>query len=675
MGKKTSIYTKNFSKFAKLLKKTDPEIYNEIWAGKLEEGAMPKGALRSLEFQQDEEARPESVILKVGRPVLDVKDGEAILEIDEIESQVWKSRLRQAGAKLSKVISGIGRIDVFNFPDPRLKFAGTGWLIRDNMIVTNRHVAEMFAERSGLRFIYSEGLDGSPISSRVDFLEEFGNHSEFEFPVFEIVHVERKSGPDLAFLRIEPMGDAELPTPVPVAASSPKKGDQVAVIGYPARDPFFPYPEVMDRIFKSRYDKKRLAPGLATGVKSNRINHDCSTLGGNSGASLISLKSGLAVGLHFAGTLFENNHAVPIEVVLKKLDKTIGRSRPAIQEINEHGDSPMTNRINKENEIEVVVPIQIRVRIGDSANTAVRVSVDSTSQTNTNTPSDDSDLLFLEEARPEDYADRKGFDPLFLGEDFEVPRPVLTLNNSDVLEFEFQGETHSYLDYQHFSVLMSKSRRMCRLSACNIDGESARKKKRQGWRFDPRIPKSAQIMKECYGNPPKFSRGHMTRRLDPVWGSNSKAAKGNTDSMHVTNATPQIQPFNGGIWLNLEDYALDNAKEDDMRISVITGPFLHDDDPVRFGVKIPKTFWKIIAFIHDETGELSATGYTMSQASFIGEEEFVFGQHENHQRPIHEIEKRAGISFDGLADVDPLRELPESQQVRLTNPSQIRFIQ
>ena len=51
--------------------------------------------------------------------------------------------------------------------------------------------------------------------------------------------------------------------------------------------------------------------------------------------------------------------------------------------------------------------------------------------------------------------------------------------------------------------------------------------------------------------------------------------------MHVTNTVPQMQPFNAGIWLALESYALDHARSDQMRISVFTGPFLLADDPVR----------------------------------------------------------------------------------------------
>ena len=220
---------------------------------------------------------------------------------------------------------------------------------------------------------------------------------------------------------------------------------------------------------------------------------------------------------------------------------------------------------------------------------------------------------------------------------------------------------------------MSRSRRLCIFSAGNIDGSTPRRFKRPSWRLDPRIPTSQQIKEECYGNEPLFARGHMTRREDPIWGEPDEAALGNSDSMHVTNTVPQMQPFNAGIWLALESYALDHARSDHMRISVFTGPFLLADDPVRKGVKIPRSFWKVIAFIHDETGELCATGYTMSQEDFLRDEEFVFGQHKTSQTRIAAIEKRAGVSFGPLAALDPFDGDEEGVGALLTDPAQIRF--
>jgi endonuclease G len=289
------------------------------------------------------------------------------------------------------------------------------------------------------------------------------------------------------------------------------------------------------------------------------------------------------------------------------------------------------------------------------------------------------------EAVASDYRDRRGYDPAFLGEGFGVDLPSADRNADDVLEFEFDGASETKLRYEHFSVVMSRSRRMCFLSACNIDGNQSRKSARVGWKWDPRIAKAQQIMRECYGTPPKFSRGHMTRREDPGWGNPGTAKRGSEDTMHVTNTTPQMQAFNSPIWLALEDYALQHAREDDMKISVFTGPYFADDDPEMYGVRIPLAFWKVIAFVHDRTGKLCATGYEMSQEKTLQPvEEFVFGAFTSPQLgiatqlPIRSIETRSGISFGKLAAIDPLAGEEESltgiAPMPLLALEQIRFV-
>jgi endonuclease G len=114
---------------------------------------------------------------------------------------------------------------------------------------------------------------------------------------------------------------------------------------------------------------------------------------------------------------------------------------------------------------------------------------------------------------------------------------------------------------------------------------------------------------------------------------------------------------------------------------VFTGPYFSKNDPTMFGVRIPVKFWKVIAFIHDETGELCATGYEMSQEDNLEPPEFVFGDFVSPQLnistqvPISTIESRAGISFDGLADVDPLSNEGVGEPAGpLLFPEQIRFI-
>jgi endonuclease G len=151
--------------------------------------------------------------------------------------------------------------------------------------------------------------------------------------------------------------------------------------------------------------------------------------------------------------------------------------------------------------------------------------------------------------------------------------------------------------------------------------------------------------------------------------------------MHVTNTTPQMQAFNSPIWLSLEDYALEHARQDHQKISVFTGPYLRKNDPTMFGVRIPVEFWKVIAFVHDETGELCATGYEMTQEDNLEQPEFVFGDfvspHLNvsTQVTISAIEAKAGISFGNLAEHDPLsHEGVEAPRTPLLHPGQIRFL-
>lgn len=286
----------------------------------------------------------------------------------------------------------------------------------------------------------------------------------------------------------------------------------------------------------------------------------------------------------------------------------------------------------------------------------------------------------LAEARVEDYSDREGFDPDFLGPEVRVELPV-KVDEADLLTFEDpDGTSRSDLRYTHFSVAMSVSRRLCFWSAVNIDGLTSAGGERPGWRIDPRIPHEQQTLPnrdpdlDVYGDSPRFARGHITRREDPIWGQDEAIRMlGNRDSMHYTNVAPQMQTFNGDVWLKLEDYALDNAREDRVRISVITGPIFTDEDPPRFGVIIPVEFWKVIAFLHKDTGELSATAYTLSQQEDLVTARMFDDFEGAEQKPLSTIEERTGLSFGGLTEHDALHG-DESLARPLNSLDEIRFV-
>jgi endonuclease G len=642
------------------IRRRDPDLDDEFLERANAEGPALEAAGGEMQL--------ETIVMRTGRPVLAVKRDEAELVFDDADSALWKSRLTTARAGLMRATKAVGRIEVMGH---QLDWLGTGWLVAPEVIVTNRHVAAEFGRNDGTRFVFRQGIDGRPMRASVDFLEEIDRTDSRTFELRQIMHIEDADGPDIAFLRVGQIGGTAPANPISLAEKS-QPNEFVAVIGYPARDSRIPDVDLMDRIFGDVYDKKRLAPGQVIDSQVAMLRHDCTTLGGNSGSVVLSLDSGDAVGLHYAGRFLEANFAVPSTVIAQRLeDAQRGRPlRPATAREDTVGTTAKpaarTDRLSAT--VTFQVPLSITVDIGDPQ----RAEQTRTGTAGTSGAATDDDEV-LTEGVAEDYRDRRGYDPAFLGEDLVVPLPSVTTDTDDILSFEVDARDETVLKYEHFSVLMSARRRLCRFSAVNIDGNRTKKFARVGWRFDPRIPKGAQIKGECYGDPPKFSRGHMTRREDPVWGSDTAAARGNADSMHVTNTVPQMQPFNGGVWLDLEDYALQNARRDDMKISVFTGPFLEENDPTQFGVAIPVEFWKVIAFIHDETGELCATGYTMSQRAFLDENEFVFGAHETAQRSISSIETRAGISFGSLAGVDAFEE-PEGIAPRLTDVTQIQFV-
>ena len=619
-------------------------------------------------FEQD--LVEETIVLRTGRPVLAISRDEAQLVFHDVESEVWQDRLKAAHDGLLAVIPAVGRIEVQN--DPRFDWVGTGWLVKQDIIVTNRHVASEFAKQDGRRFVFRNSPLGQMASS-IDFLQEYKNSATRIFEFSEILHIEPENGPDIAFLRLK--SDRATAVPIGLTETAPSANGFVAVIGYPARDSRIPEQDLMDRTFGNVYNKKRLAPGEVTGVKNSLVLHDCSTLGGNSGSAVVSLATGKAIALHFSGRFLEANYAVPAALVAERLH-TI--SHPGYTTPPPHGSdrtpqpAPAAERLprlSSGRQVTFEIPLTVTINVGNPRRSVSAAA----SRARPTSESDDlgfSDELFVE-GRVEDYSDREGYKEKFLGSKHVVPLP--TLPDADVVTFTDENGSSSVLRYEHFSVAMKRSRRMCFYSAGNINGELSRRMKRSGWKIDPRIPKELQIMKECYGTPPKFSRGHMTRREDPIWGPAAEAARGNEDSMHVTNVVPQMQPFNAPIWLGLENYALEHARQDEMLISVFTGPFFTKDDPLMFGVRIPISFWKIIAFIHDETKELCATGYTMSQQAFLKEEEFVFGQHETSQIPISTIAARSGLGFGDLSSLDPMRGGEEGVTFPLTDFAQIKF--
>jgi endonuclease G len=256
--------------------------------------------------------------------------------------------------------------------------------------------------------------------------------------------------------------------------------------------------------------------------------------------------------------------------------------------------------------------------------------------------------------------ERAGFDESFLGA--EVPLPELAAR-AKRLDPGSAGAGDPILRYEHFSIAMSPARKLAHFVAVNIDGARTIDLGPRGddkWIFDERIPEDAQMGDWLYDDN-DFDRGHLVRRLDPVWGdSREEAERAEADTFHFTNCAPQHWRFNRlrKFWQGIEVYILDNTEVHDLRISLFTGPVLDEDDPEMEGTQVPRDYWKVVA-MRKRDGTLAAAAYVLSQGELlkVRAEEFVFGEYKAFQVRVSELEERTGLNFGELRDHDSFARL------------------
>lgn len=250
-------------------------------------------------------------------------------------------------------------------------------------------------------------------------------------------------------------------------------------------------------------------------------------------------------------------------------------------------------------------------------------------------------------SKPEKFQGRNGYDSEFL-EDWTIDLPKATgISARDMLKLKDIDDVE--LKYTHFSIIMSRSRRMAMITACNIDGnKSVRLGRSDKWYLDGRIEANQQFGNELYQNN-RLDRGHMVRREDPVWGDDAQTA--NLDTFHYTNSCPQVDVFNQQTWLGLENYILQNARVYQMKVSVFTGPFFTHNDMTYKEARIPGGYWKVVAFLKED-GTPSATAYKISQEKELSEVEFMYGVYKTYQISIREVMENTNIDFGQMEQYD-----------------------
>jgi hypothetical protein len=247
------------------------------------------------------EAAGLEVVLLLARPAIDIINGHFLAP-----GPPWEALDDERG-NIEPVIASVGRIQVRGHR--RRRWAGTGFLVGPDVVMTNAHVAEVFATGKGTRWSFRPGMSAS-----VDWADDPDTDDAPEVAVTKVLGVHARF--DLAVLRIDrDAGARDFLEPLTVAAEAPEPlaGRSVYVVGDPAFDRRNGG-EAQRLIFADKYDVKRLQPGeiLRRSAEPGRFDHDCSTLGGNSGSCVVDLTTHMVVGLHFQGEYLRHNQAVAL---------------------------------------------------------------------------------------------------------------------------------------------------------------------------------------------------------------------------------------------------------------------------------------------------------------------------------------------------------------------------
>jgi len=280
---------------------------------------------RREELSDREAGVLEDVILPGQRPVVDIIRGTFDTPAFPFD---FLGRKRERGL-LEQAYESIGRIEL---PlDPLRPFGGTGFFIGEGLLLTNRHVALLFAQGPG--HPRSRTLSYRAGSAALDMKKEVLPQGSKEAPLLLTVKDILLIHPywDAAILAVQPAPNSLLPRPLPLATippDGPLESRYVVTVGYPQMNSRGNV-SVQDQEFRKIYGRKRLLPGLLgmqqgdtripyfRYVPQSRpevlaLTHDCSTLTGNSGSAVLDLETGQVVGLHFAGQYLKTNWCVPL---------------------------------------------------------------------------------------------------------------------------------------------------------------------------------------------------------------------------------------------------------------------------------------------------------------------------------------------------------------------------
>lgn len=251
----------------------------------------------------------EAIVQLTGRPAMRYTDGRVGMPPNDLgENDRWRTFVAVARSKINNTSASVGQVAIVT--GGASAPIGTAWRLGDDLVVTNRHVAAALVSSRTLP--PAEWTLDLATQSIVDFNVTDAATTQRRFAVTALLYCADEDSVDMAVLRIDGAG-AVLPPPLKLdfAAESVGRdidnggattfqGEEIYIVGHPFRQ--FASSQSA-AVFGNADAFKRCSPGLVTLIpqREHAFEHDCSTLGGNSGSCVLSVSGHKVVGLHYGG--------------------------------------------------------------------------------------------------------------------------------------------------------------------------------------------------------------------------------------------------------------------------------------------------------------------------------------------------------------------------------------
>lgn len=219
---------------------------------------------------------------------------------------------------------------------------------------------------------------------------------------------------------------------------------------------------------------------------------------------------------------------------------------------------------------------------------------------------------------------------------------------NDSLYFVPLGSKGEVIHHTHYSLSYVEKHEQAEWVAYELTKKSIQKPnvpRAKRFEVDPQVRTGSAKYYDYKGS--GYSRGHLAPAGDMAFSSEAME-----ESFFMSNMSPQVSAFNGGVWNELENLVRDWAY-DNKRLIVVTGPiFSQGMKHIKGGVSVPKEYYKVLLDFDDP--EQKAIGFILpNQRS----EESI----STYAVTVDEVEARTGLNFfDKLLDEEKQVELESS---------------